>query len=169
MFVNDLSDEELAKIFAHYIYRTAVEDFHSRRSARMDEAFYATVLHTVSSNLRKVARNHRLLAATKEEELERVLTAMYAARAIEFFKYAEVFSYLCKYKVGSNWDDPVLLQTDPPKDKAAYLLDGEFREGCTRHWELDNAAMCSINKDVCNRIYTLMRKGLLPPPPRSSG
>ena len=165
MIVNSLSDEELAKIFAHFIYRdTEVEYFHSK-TVRMDETLYKAIFRIVSSNLKKIARNHRLLAAIKEEELSSVLAAMYPTRAIEFVKYAKVFFDYCSFKAWMDWNTPVLLQTDIQKDKAAYILGGAFREGCTLHWPFDDVAMCRINKDVCNRTYTLIHAGLLPPPP----
>ncbi len=166
MIVNRLTDEELAKIFTHMVYRdTAVEDYHSK-TVRMGEALYAAVLRIVSSNLRKIVRNHRLLVSMKQEELGAGLDAMYPTRAMEFLKYAQTLSYYCSFKAGSHWDAPVFLQIEPLKDWAAFLLDGAFREGCAEHWLFDDKAMCRINKDVCNRIYTLIRLGLLPPPAR---
>ena len=164
MIVDRLTDEELAKIFVHMIYRdTEVEDYHSE-TVRMDEALYADVLRIVKSNLRKIARNHDLLASVKEEEVKRLLRTMYPTRALEFAKYADTLSYYTSFKVGFYWDEPILLQTEPPKDKAAYLLGGAFLEGCNAHWLFDDDAMCRINKDICNRVYTLICSGLLPSP-----
>ena len=109
MIVDRLTDEELAKIFVHMIYRdTAVEDYHSR-AVCMDEALYAEVLGIVRSNLRKIARNHNLLVAIKKEDLESTLHAMYPTRALEFAKYATALSYYASFKAGSFWDEPVLL------------------------------------------------------------
>ncbi len=167
MIVDRLSKEELAKIFAHFLYRnTAVEDYH-RENVCMDEKLYAAVLRIVTSNLRKVARNHNLLLSVKEEELASVVNAMYPTRAMEFLHYAQEFAFYCTYKPGFGWDPPVLLQTQPPKDKAVYLLGGEFLRGCTRRWDFDDSAMCRINKDIYNRIYTLVCMGLLPAPAKT--
>ena len=44
MSANYLSAEQLAKLFAHRIYRDTEEDFHSKR---MDEALYAAVFRIV--------------------------------------------------------------------------------------------------------------------------
>ncbi len=152
MIVDRLTDEKLAKIFVHMIYRdTAVEDYHSK-TVRMDEALYADVLRIVKSNLRKIARNHNLLASVKKEEIKRLLHTMYPTRALEFAKYADTISYYVSFRAGSFWDDPILLQTEPPRDKAAYLLGGAFLDGCNAHWLFDDEAMCRINKDICNRV-----------------
>ncbi len=168
MIVNGLSDEELAKIFAHYVYRdTDVEDYHSK-AVLMDDTLFASVYRIVSSNLLKIARNHNLLISVKLEELDSTLESMYPTRAMEFLKYAQMFSNYCSFKPGLNWNAPVFMERKPSKDKAKFLLEGAFREGCTLHWIFNDEAMCRINKDVYNRTYTLVLLGLLPPPRRHS-
>lgn len=162
MFVNHLSEEELAKVFAHFIYRDdSIVEYYHCKNVIMDQEVYAAVLGAVLSNLRRIARNHKVLILTEGEAISAV-KKMYPTRAMEFFKYEKTFASYSTHLPGSNWDAPVFLEMQPPKDKATYILDGAFREGCVLHWHFDDKAMCRINKDVYNRIYTLVRLHLLP-------
>ncbi len=119
MFVDHFSKEELAKIFAHYIYRddSIVENYHCQNVA-MDKEVYATVLGVVLSNLRRIARNHKVLVLAEDEVISAV-RRMYPSRAMEFMKYERAFASYSTFLPGRDWDAPVLLETQPPKNRAA--------------------------------------------------
>ena len=61
---------------------------------------------------------------------------------------------------GTSWDKAkevdVSLQNS---DYAQYVLSGEFLKSCQNNVELDDEVMCNINKDIHNRIYSLLING----------
>lgn len=92
MFVNHLSEEELAKVFAHFIYRDdSIVEYYHCKNVIMDQEVYAAVLGAILSNLRRIARNHKVLILTEGEAISAV-KKMYPTRAMEFFKYEKTFA-----------------------------------------------------------------------------
>ncbi len=162
MIVNDLPEERLANILTQYVYRTPeVEAFH-RKKAVMDEALYAKVFRVVSSNLRKIARNHGRLVSTELKDLPSVVEEMSPARRTEFLRYMQAIAFYCLIQPQTEERAPALLVAEQPKENAAFLLGGAFRDGCDRGLPLDDEAMDRIEKDILDRMYTLLRLGLLP-------
>lgn len=163
MYVDNLSEEDLAKVFTDFVFcNTPVADYYGE-TATMDDVFYATMLDVVAVNLRRIARNHKLLAQP-EAEVDAAVEAMYPSRAMEFMRYATAFADYEARLPGADWAAPTCITVEPPKDRAAFLLDGAFREGCERQWRLDDETMRRIEQDVYDRTFTLLRLGLLPRP-----
>ncbi len=163
MFVEKLNDRELAKIYAHFIYRDTddLEKIHCR-AAVMDQDVYEQIYKVISKRMRSVKRNHKVLAAIANlADLEQKLKAMYPTRGMEFLKYTQEIQSYCKYRPGREWTDAILLDSPIDKDMAAYILSGVFSESCEKHLRLNDHAMKHINQDIHNRIYTLICRGLL--------
>ena len=76
----------------------------------------------------------------------------------------------------ASWDYPDYLDIPLPtlsKTKrskrdfekiAEFALGGALHTACSDQWELSDPEMKIINKDVYNRIYTMVQKGLIPMP-----
>lgn len=163
MLLNDLDNAKIALIFAHYAYRnTEVEDLHAGDSVIMDDDVYSKVYNIVSAKIRSIKRNNKVILEIKDEnDLISKLNSMGGPRPIEILGYLKEMLFYVMYPFGLDWDAPVLLEDEIPRDHAAYILRGAFSECCNQHRRLDDDAMCYINKDVYNRFYTLVVKGIL--------
>lgn len=60
-----------------------------------------------------------------------------------------------------SWDPPKLIRNKYNDDIAGFLLDGKFKDACNEGWILDDKAMNIINHDVHNRVYTLLKIGII--------
>ena len=121
MYVDNLSEEDLAKVFTDFVFcNTQVADYYGE-TATMDDVFYATMLDVVTVNLRRIARNHKLLAQP-EAEVDAAVEAMYPSRAMEFMRYATAFSDYEARLPGADWAAPTCITVEPPKARAALLI-----------------------------------------------
>lgn len=157
MILENLTDREKALIYTHIIYRdTDLEDYHAK-SKRMDTDFYDVIYKVVSKNVRKIKRNQNTLAKIANlEEFQKVVETMYAARSVELTHFAmEIYEYSVALP-GVGWDDAVLFESDKQNGISEYILAGHFMECCQNNAVLDDKTMKYINKDVHNRIYTLI-------------
>lgn len=157
MGILDISNRKLALCYTHIAYRnTALEDYHSQ-NVIMDDDFYNIIYEIVSKQIKRIKRNQKILVQINSlEECNTLLQQMYYPRAKEFQEFAlEVFRTI-QFKNGSQWDPAEVLESKKPKDAAEYILSGHFKECCELHRKLDNATMKYINRDIHNRMYTLI-------------
>ena len=157
MFNSKQQLKSLSRAIAHLVYRnTEVEDYHSE-SVVMDDAFYQTVTTIVSDKLKSVTRYYNQLMSTSIDDVQRTLQGESTGIDTEFFDFVNelAFNWAC----GLEWDSPVELSELPQGDLAGYILNGHFKQCCAEHRELDDETMCFINKDINNRIYTLLLNG----------
>lgn len=162
MILENLTDREKALIYTHIIYRdTVLEDYHAV-SKRMDSDFYDVIYKVVSKNVRKIKRNQNPLAKIADmDEYQKVVKTMYAARGVELTRFVmDVYWYSLELP-GFGWDEAVLLEYDAQTDISAYILAGRFTECCQNNAILDDKTMKYLNKDVHNRIFTLISEKLL--------
>lgn len=155
--MQQLSAEKLSYYLTRMVYRDTalIEDAHAQRS-RMDAALYQQAYQTLTEKLAWVERNQQLLAGLHTEadflKLRRQKTAQ---------QMAELRGYVSAWHLytlsRSEWDPPERQPlTDRPDDAAAYLLEGRFRQGCEQGDVLSDAVMYALNKDIYNRMYTLV-------------
>ena len=149
MNTNENFLRKLALSITHYAYRnTELEDYHSENVV-MDMDFYQTIFKIVDSKIENVKKYTKYLTLglyVSEEERESVS------------EYVRHLDFNCRY--GSGWDQAKLLDEIPENtDYTQYILSGEFLKACKSNFELDDDAMCKINKDIHNRIFTLLVKG----------
>lgn len=158
---NSILLKDQAFYFSKLIYRdTEIETYH-RSGVALGTELYDGMLKIVDKNVRKVLRcHHILLAVQTEEDIDAQLRQMSSSKRNEFRSYAMAFNYLSKCKC--NWDPPERIELQlNPKNLAKFILDGHFKECCEKHCVLTDPVMCYINKDIYNRIYTLMCENLL--------
>lgn len=73
--------------------------------------------------------------------------------------FSEVAELLREY-FESNWNPAQILDCNLDGSSLAnYVLSGHFIECCKNGSILDDRIMCYINKDIHNRIYTLLVNG----------
>jgi len=150
-----IRDEEffrkLALSITHFVYRnTELEDYHSE-CVTMDMDFYKLMYNIVNEKMSIVARyNKYLMNKIPLDESERE----------GLFPYVDDLDFNCIF--GTSWDKAKEIDIDScPANITEYILSGEFLKSCQNGIELDDDAMCNINKDVHNRIYSLLINGYL--------
>lgn len=159
---NSISLENQAFYLSRYIYRdTKIETYHQENVALSME-LYKEMIGIVHENIRKVQRYHNIMLALQtEKDVDTQLPRMSPAERNEFILYVSYYNFLSKCLC--NWNPPEKIEMlSLPQDLSAFILDGHFRECCNKHSVLTDPVMCYINKDVYNRIYTLMCENILP-------
>ena len=154
-----LSVESLAIGLSHAIYRNTdfIENSHAN-NALMDKCFYDNaykVLANGIADMKKYWTGIKILCKFSENEIAKIMFEI----PIRMNKMADyignvAFGIVC----GSKWDKPVELKEKVTKNWAEYVLAGEFKKNCDGKNHFGNdALMAEINKDICNRIYTILR------------
>ena len=163
MFNTEEEKRKLALSITLYAYRnTKLEDYHSE-NVRMNAEFYKKIYGIVSSKLKNVKLLHKYVEnysgkLESKDDLNTFLNTVPEELHFKFLRYMPdiIWGMTC----GTNWS-PAELVT-PPKARqslANYVLAGEFSECCGNGEYLDDKTMCKVNKDVHNRVYTLLIKG----------
>lgn len=153
--------EEQAFWLSRMIYRdTVIEDYHSNEVA-LDIEIYHVILKTVAENVEKVLSYHHIvLNIRQQQDVDKELRRMSLPAREEFIRYVMSIHYLSMCKC--NWEPPEKIELlARPKDLAEFILDGHFIECCKNHCILSDSVMYYINKDIYNRIYTLLCENLL--------
>ena len=150
--------QKLAIGLTHEIYRnTEIEDHHALGEV-MDTKLFLWALDYFKEKFKFAMRRKVAIKAYKDD------------------KYKKLFKYLCEYgdnpytfnfiagiylfSINSDWDEPVEVEKKDPHETAyRYILSGRFFYHCNNHSKMTDEVMCDINKDVCNRIYTLLLSG----------
>lgn len=160
MIIDSMNDRQLALVYAHYLYRnTDLEKYHAQKAV-MNMNFYDKIYEIVNEKVKIVKRNQKkLYDISTIDEAKEMLFKMPKSSAEEFIDYFENMHAYSVLPCGTDWDAAEALNMEIPDDLTAFILDGYFRECCEQNKILDNEAMCYINKDVHNRIYTLVCKG----------
>lgn len=167
MFNTEDSKRTLALVITHYAYRnTVLENYHAENT-KMDMEFYKKIYKVVYTNLKKVALYNKYTYklpdgqhATKAQ-LDEILKEVPQKHLFKFLNYFRTIINTIDYKFGSAWDKAQELPCDlNGKSPARYVLEGHFLECCQAGAFLDDQTMCYINKDVHNRIYTLLVNGV---------
>lgn len=130
----------------------------------MDMAFYKKIYAIVSAKLRNVKKFNKYIihfdgnAFESEEEISRLIATVPDDIQLGFIRYLQNIAFGMMFGIG--WDRAVAMDWDPKNGSgASYILAGEFLNCCRNGEVLGDATMCRINKDVHNRIYTLLING----------
>lgn len=161
MLIQEISTQNLSVAIAHYVYRnTKIEDFHSEDAA-LNGNLYALMHDIVERKIACVRRFLPLLRSVETPEAWNEAAAqLHSAQAAKEFA---AFSAEVLFKMNSNagWD--AAKEVTQPKDGALadFVLGGVFVQGCREGWHLSDDVMCRINRDINDRIYTLLIYGWL--------
>ena len=118
---------------------------------------YDVVFRIVDENVKKVIRYHPIMfIALQQPNSSNVeLQTLSISEQKEFRYYVSSFYTLSRYTC--DWDPPIKLElAGKPENLAQFILDGHFMECCKKRCVLSDATMCYLNKDIYNRIYTLL-------------
>lgn len=150
--------QKLAIGLTHVIYRnTAIEDMHSA-GAQMDKAFYEDAYYYFKQMM-DIADKHKDIYKMFLDENDEELLIKKLKKSETTAEEKEIIAGIYFYSLNSEWDIPALCNDEPNDDKTDYMLRGKFKEHCDKGSKLSDRVMCEINKDICNRIYTLLYKG----------
>ncbi len=166
MFNDDQGMRKMALAITHYAYRnTALEEYHSK-STKMNMSFYKKIYNLVYKKLRTVKLLHKYIneypfdIIQSKEECEELLQSVPEAYQFKFITYTQTIFELITFKFGSHWEPAQEIDCNlDGKSLANYVLSGRFLENCKSNAILDDATMYIINKDIHNRVYTLLING----------
>ena len=125
-----------------------VENSHAGKSIVCDDIFYQNTFEACSKSISKwVPRliNEFIFMAEKKAEND----------------HAAAFVLGCCFVEYEHWDLPIEVSDEFDGDIAEFLLDGTFRKACQEGWILGDESMNKINHDVNNRMYTLIKRGVI--------
>lgn len=164
MYNDDTGRRIMARSITHYAYRnTKLEDYHAE-NVKMDKVFYRTIYNLVRVKLNNVRLLQRYLDEfpceniNKQEDFNELMKSVPEDLHFKFLKYFQHIMWGQFY--GSHWDAAeCVTEIADGQSYAGYVLAGKFLECCNDGVFLDDAAMRVINKDVHNRIYSLLIGG----------
>ncbi len=163
MFDTEEGKRKVALSLTHYIYRnTRLEDYHSA-GVEMDGGLYKKIYATVYAKLKNVKLLHKYIAGYPRElksvsDFEKLMDTVPERLRFKFQRYLDELLWGIRYP--PKWDEA--KPCAPPAEgqgAASYVLGGKFAECCKEGCVLDDGAMRNINKDVHDRIYTLLKLG----------
>ncbi|MDE6656661.1 MAG: hypothetical protein K2J85_06705 [Anaeroplasmataceae bacterium] len=162
MYNSEAGKRKMALAITHYAYRnTFLEDYHSE-SKRLDMNFYNELYSIVDEKLRNVLLFHKYIEGYPKEQINKAdiedLTATVPEELrVKFLEY--LLDILFHSNFGSDWDTAEILECNLNGECITdFVLSGHFLECCKNGEILSDKIMCYINKDVHNRIYTLLLK-----------
>ena len=150
--------QRLAIGLTHYIYRnTKIEDYHADM-VNMDNRLYLWALDYYKERIKIVLRRKKIIKALENNDIEAIkeMLEYYGEKSPVYCMIFEIILFMAN----TTWDAPVEVEKkDPHTTGYRYMLEGKFFRHCMDGDKLDNKVMCDINKDICNRIYTLLLNG----------
>lgn len=165
MFNSKQDERKMALAITHYAYRnTALEDYHAD-DVKMDKAFYKKIYKIVYGKLKNAKEFNKYIKnyhdeINSKEEFEKLLNTVPEELQLRFLRYFQNIVATIEFRYGSQWEQATVVDCDlNGKGMASYVLSGHFAECCEKGVHLDDVIMCYINKDVHNRIYTLLVNG----------
>lgn len=166
MFNDENGRKKLALSITHYAYRNTsqLENFHAGDPKQMNQTFYRTIYNVVYSKLKNVQLFQRYIddfpkqSLDSQEDFNSLMDTVPEHLHLKFINYIKDIYF--EFAYGKFWDAPEFVSPIKEGQSAAkYVLGGTFADCCKNNTLLDNTAMRNINKDVHNRIYTLLISG----------
>ena len=149
-----ISIELLSIGVAHAVYRnTEVEDFHAE-CRLMDKALYDDVYKIVSEKVNLLIKNIPILIFVHQNGLLPIEDFKDFSMAELDFLACVLFGIQC----GIEWDMPENNDLYTGGDITEYLLNGEFKKRCDSRSTFDDTVTKPINKDIVNRIYSVLKQ-----------
>ena len=146
--------------FLHYVvsyalstncYRNldVVENSHAGKSIVCDDIFYQKTFEACSNSISEWVPRliNEFIFHVKNND------------AINDYEAAYLFGISAA--TCNNWDWPIEVSDEFDGDIAVFLLNGSFRKACQEGWVLNDDSMNKINHDVNNRMYTLIKRGVI--------
>jgi len=97
-------------------------------------------------------------AIVSKEDFESLLKTVTKDLHLKFISYLQELIWGLTF--GTQWDAAtVCAPIESSQSGATYILGGRFKECCALGCRLDDKTMCYINKDIHNRVYSLLVNG----------
>ena len=164
MFNSEDGKRKMALAITHYVYRdTALENYHSKDIV-MDMAFYQKIYRIVYAKLKNVKRFHPFIDEFKEiknkDDHDALMQSVPEELRFKLIVYTNDIFYEITERCDVNWDKAELIDVQiRGNGLATFVLSGKFKECCEKNCVLVDRTMCYINKDIHNRIYSLLVNG----------
>ena len=125
-----------------------VENSHAGKSIGCDDIFYQETYDACSKSIDewipRLINEFNFMVENKAENDHSVAFVL-GCCAVEY----------------KSWDLPIEVSDEFDGDIAGFLLDGTFRKACHEGWILGDESMNKINHDVYNRMYSLIKRGVI--------
>ena len=148
----------------HFIYRgtDAIEKKHVAQT-EMNSYFYRKVYESCNYFLSIAKEREKYIQNAYDgiKSLEKYLELTNKNKKLDLHEACIIFSIgYIGFGNDDDWDLPIDVggyykEDDPVK----YLLAGQFNYHCKKRSIMNQTVMKDINKDVCNRMYTLIISG----------
>lgn len=162
MLVNEWDGRRTARNYTHYIYRnTDFENLHAE-GIKMDMTTYEFMKKIMKKQINKWNRNYDIMYSITSVDncVEKFDQSNLWKR--DFISFYDEMRFLNMGNWGSNWDEAVELEKPTNNDLAEYILSGKFLECCKNGAKLTDSTMRELNRDIHNRVYTLVINELMP-------
>lgn len=166
MFNKEDEKRIMARSITHYVYRnTVLEDYHSK-CVKMNMKFYKKMYKVIYTKLEQVKKFYSYIYNSPQKFPDikdmrnclAIIDNVPERNKLEAIEYCEAIWWNMYY--GSNWEVAERLDINSNMEcEAAYILEGHFIECCKKGEYLNDKIMCYINKDIHNRVYTLLLGG----------
>lgn len=164
MYNDENGRRKMALSITHYVYRnTKLEDYHAE-TVKMDQNFYRKIYSIVKAKIKNVQLFQRYVDSFSQEDLnnqailEQLINSVPEELQLRWIRYLQEIIWGMQY--GANWDPAQRMQSiSAGQSLAGYILAGKFLDCCNDGCILDDDTMRVINRDVHNRVYTLLTEG----------
>ena len=133
----------LSYVYTRYTYRDTdlLEDKHASQE-NLDMEFY---------------RQMCCVTTARYDEIHRIITDVIAGRKPQNEAEEDMHLVVALYSRNlDNWDQPEKVKVKFDGSITDFVLGGEFLAACRNKDVLTDNLMIRINKDVCNRYFTLL-------------
>lgn len=172
-----MSKENMARSIVHELYRNTsfIEELYSSQK-KMDMSMFKPVKRTIQEGLEKHMTVYPMINPDVSVTSNNVMDA-YGLKGMHIIS-RYIILLLSNTMFGQDWDNPTLVSDDDQSVLAQnlinaneseyaelfaiFLLSGKFRDHCMNGSVMTNDIMEEINKDVYNRMYTILDQFFVP-------
>jgi hypothetical protein len=149
---------ELSIAIVWYIFKCPEITSYCNKGFCLNEIFYEETYYIVHKRLKEI--DDMLPEFYKRLDVMdgyiNILSELSAKNLSKLNKFIISYAY-CRHLI-SIWGKPRKLNFSINDDRAEYLLDGLFKIFCHANTVYNDDTMIYINKDIYDRVYTLLCK-----------
>ena len=162
-YKNILKIKKCAVLLFEMTYKSTIvrdwyfEGIYSNKNFVLFKECYTFIYNDVKNNLYDYQKNIKNLF-----EYIRINEDRNIELSDSLEKFIDNISYYSA--LSKSWNKPVTeieVDTNDISNMADFILGGLFKTYCDHEKELDESAQIALDKDICNRIYTLLCNGFL--------
>lgn len=172
-----MSKENMARSIVHELYRNTsfIEELYDSQQ-KMDMNMFKPIKHTIQNGLKRHMTIYPMISPDVATTNNNVVEA-YGLKGMHIIS-RYILLLLSNTMFGQDWDEPTLVSDDDqsvlarnlinanPTEYAElfaiFLLSGKFRDHCMNGSIPTDEVMNEINKDIYNRMYTILDQFFVP-------